>query len=151
MNITPDRIERSLVMSAPIERVFAAISDPAEFGVWFSSGVEGDFEVGSQPVINAGKYGKYRLAIVGKEAPSYFAYRWVSGTAFMPDGFVDNPLEHPHTLVEFHLSEVADGTEVRVVETGFASLPESYAAQNFEDNTGGWEYQLNALREYLAQ
>jgi len=150
MNTVPDRIERSVVIAAPIERIFKAISDPAEFGTWFSDGVEGDFEVGSQPVIDEGKYGRYRLAIIANEPPTYFAYRWVSGTAFVPAGFTDNPLEHPNTLVEFHLSEVEGGTEVRVLETGFASLPESYAAQNHEDNTGGWEYQLGALAKYVA-
>lgn len=150
MNTVPDRIERSVVIAAPIERVFKAISDPAEFGTWFSNGVEGDFEVGSQPVIDEGKYGRFRLAIVAKEPPTYFAYRWFSGTAFVPDGFTSNPLEHPNTLVEFRLSATDQGTEVCVTETGFATLPESYAAQNFEDNTGGWEYQLNELAKYVS-
>lgn len=149
MNIVPNQIERAVVIAAPIERVFKAIADPAEFGSWFADGVEGDFEVGSQPVIDEGKYGKFRLAIVAKEPPTYFAYRWVSGTAFVPEGFTNNPLEHPNTLVEFRLSEVEGGTEVRVFETGFANLPESYAAQNHEDNTGGWEYQLNELAKYV--
>lgn len=150
MNNVPNQIERSIIVRAAIERVFDAISDPAEFGTWFSNGVEGDFEVGSQPVIDEGKYGKFRLAIVAKEPPTYFAYRWVLGTSFVPDGFTGNPLDHPNTLVEFRLSEVEGGTEVRVLETGFASLPASYAAQNFEDNTGGWEYLLNELAKYVS-
>jgi len=150
MKTVPDRIERSVVIAAPIERVFKAISDPAEFGTWFCNGVEGDFAVGSQPVIDEGKYGKFRLAIIASEPPTYFALRWVSGTAFVPEGFTDNPLEHPNTLVEFRLAEVEGGTEVCVLETGFASLPESYAAQNFEDNTDGWEDQLNELAKYVS-
>ena len=142
-------LERTIELKAPMERVFAAITDPAEFGKWFSEGVEGDFEVGSQPIIDEGQYGKFRLAIVDKRPYSYFAYRWVSGMAFVPQGFTDDPLTHPNTLVEFFLEPTEAGTRLKVVETGFAELPAAYAEQNFTDNMGGWEYQMKSLASYL--
>jgi uncharacterized protein YndB with AHSA1/START domain len=150
MAVTTDVIEKSIVIESPLERVFRAISEPTEFGSWFSEGVEGGFEVGDQPVIDEGKYGKFRLAIVGRTFPTYFAYRWVSGSAFIPQGFVGNPLEAPNTLVEFFLSEVPEGTKVTVRETGFASLPVEYRDQVVIDNTAGWEHQMGALARYIS-
>ncbi|MBS1706206.1 MAG: SRPBCC domain-containing protein [Armatimonadetes bacterium] len=144
-----DVIEREIIISAEMDRVYRAISSPDQFASWFSEAVEGTFEVGQQPVIDEGKWGKFRLAIVGAEPPKYFAWRWVSGSAFVPQGFVENPLEHPNTLVEFFLESHPQGTKLKVVETGFASLPESYRQQNFEDNTGGWEYQLARLGRFV--
>jgi uncharacterized protein YndB with AHSA1/START domain len=146
--MSKDLIEQSIMVNAPIDKVFRSIATANEWGQWFSDSVEGEFEVGEQPVIDEGKYGKFRIAIVGKEAPSYFAYRWVSGSKFIPDGFLGNPLEHPHTLVEFFLTEEGTQTKVTVKETGFASLPEDYREQAYKDNTGGWEYQLNQLIKF---
>ena len=151
MNTIADTIEKTIVINAPQDRVYRAVTDSAEFGSWFCNGVTGDFEIGEQPVIHEDKYGNFRLAIIAKDPITYFAYRWVSGTAFIPKGFEDDPLGHPNTLVEFFFEEAEGGTRVTVKESGFASLPDSYAAQNLEDNTGGWEYQLNALNEYLAK
>lgn len=147
----PNTIDQSITINAPIERVYTLITDPKHFGTWFSEGVDGDFTPGSQPVIHEGKYGDFRLAIVDARPHNYFAYRWVSGTHFTPEGFVGNPLEHPNTLVEFFLEPVGEGTLVRVIETGFAHLPEHYASQNHSDNTGGWTYQLNALKTYAEK
>lgn len=148
MKTTTDKIEREVVIKAPIAKVWKAITDPTQFCSWFSEGVEGDFELGSQPVLDEGKYGKVRIAIVGREEPHYFAWRWVSGMEFVPQGFLGNPLEMPHTLVEFRLSEEGESTRVILIETGFASLPEKYAAENLNDNTGGWDYMLARLTEW---
>ncbi len=148
MKTTTDKIEREVVIKAPITKVWKAITDPTQFCSWFSEGVEGDFEVGSQPVLDEGKYGKVRIAIVGREEPHYFAWRWVSGMEFVPQGFLGNPLEMPHTLVEFRLSEEGESTRVTLIETGFANLPEKYAAENLNDNTGGWDYMLARLTEW---
>lgn len=144
-----DKIERIVVLKAPIERVYRAITDPKEWGTWFAHGVEGDFEPGSQPVMDEGEYGRFRIAIIDVQPHHYFAFRWVSGSEFVPQGFVGNPLEHPNTLVEFFLNEIDGCTELRLVESGFAGLPDKYAEKNFNENCDGWEYQLNSLTEHL--
>jgi uncharacterized protein YndB with AHSA1/START domain len=146
--MTEDRIERTVLLRAPVERVYAAITEPDQHVKWFSDRVEGDFRPGSQPVMDHGQYGKFRVAIVAAEPPRYFAWRWVSGSAFVPDGFEGNPLEHPNTLVEFFLEPVPEGTRLRLVESGFASLPDSYKEQNFKDNSGGWDFMLERLQSY---
>ena len=42
-----------------------------------------------------------------------------------------------------------DGTRLRVVESGFASLArsEEQRAKNFNGNSEGWEYETRELRE----
>ncbi|MCW5936492.1 MAG: SRPBCC family protein [Fimbriimonadaceae bacterium] len=144
-----DKIEKEILVQASAERVYRAVSTPEGIGTWFADGVEGTMNVGDQPLVDCGKYGKFRYAIVAAEPPSYFAYRWVSGSEFVPQGFEGDPLQHPNTLVEFFIDEVDEGTRVRVVESGFASLPEAYAAQNLKDNTGGWSEMLEHLRKYV--
>jgi hypothetical protein len=54
--------------------------------------------------------------------------------------------------VEFTLEEIAEGTRLTLVESGFASLPEVVqAAQAYQDNQGGWQVGLNALHSYLQK
>ena len=142
-----DVIERSISIVAPIEQVYAAISTPEQFGQWFCEGIEGDFEVGSQPVMDAGEYGKFRLAIVAAEPPTYFAMRWVSGIDIP---ITEDPLKHPNTLIEYRLkSNDEGGTLVTVRESGFASLPSEFAQKNFDSNTGGWAFQMPRLQQFV--
>lgn len=148
--LAPDRIEQSLVLQAPVERVFAAIATPDEFVRWFCERVEGGFEVGEQPVLDEGEYGRFRIAIVERTPPKRFAFRWVSGSHIVPQGFEGDPLQHPNTLVAFELEPEGAATRLRLVESGFSSLPEEYAATNHADNVGGWELQLERLRLWLA-
>lgn len=145
-----DEVRRSILIAAPIERVFQALTTPEEFGTWFAKGVEGDFQVGSQPIIDEGDYGKYRLAIIANDPPHYFAFRWVSSPEWTPQGFTDDPLTYANTLVEFFLRAEAEGTRVEVVESGFAQLPARYAERNFLNNTEGWRYQMASLAEHVT-
>ena len=64
------------------------------------------------------------------EEPSVFGFTWpIDG---LPD---DDPRR---TYVEFTLEPVGAGTRVRVVETGFAQLPDDPTAQRFDAHTEGW-------------
>jgi uncharacterized protein YndB with AHSA1/START domain len=55
----------------------------------------------------------------------------------------------PSTLVEFTLEEVAGGTQLKLVESGFASLPEAFQEQPYREYEGGWKASLGRLRTYL--
>jgi len=149
MTTLTDSIERTLTLNAPLERVYDAIANPARFSEWFMPILEGDLNAGSKPLTDAGEYGTYRLAIVAADPHTYFAWRWVSGSSFAPNGFQDDPLRHPNTLVEFFLEPAGDGTLLRLVESGFASLPESYRSSNLSDNQGGWTYMLGRLDKFI--
>ena len=132
-----DTIERDILIGAPIERVWEIVTTPEHMGQWFGdAGAErhGD-------VINMSWYehGTAELRVVRSEAPSAFAYRWDANVGGIGD-----------TLVEFTLSPEGDGTRVRVVESGFASLATSDAERERlrEGNVGGWKHELGDLERY---
>ncbi|HEX6696898.1 MAG TPA: SRPBCC domain-containing protein, partial [Solirubrobacteraceae bacterium] len=63
------------------------------------------------------------------------------------------PAEGNSTLVEFTLHADGDGTRLRVVESGFASLDAEAAQQNerYEDNRRGWGIKVGDLRDYAER
>jgi uncharacterized protein YndB with AHSA1/START domain len=152
-----DRIEKQVVLRAPLDRVWRAISDSQEFGQWFGVRIDGPFVAGTS--VNATINGttvdeevaemqrphvgaRASWQIVAVEPPRRFAYRWHPAN-------VDYGNE-PTTLVEFTLSETADGVLLRIVESGFEALPESRRADAFEANSGGWAKQTELVRKYLS-
>ena len=46
--IVPDRIEKRVTISAPVSRVWRAISDANEFGAWFGMAFDGPFVAGAR-------------------------------------------------------------------------------------------------------
>ena len=53
----------------------------------------------------------------------------------------------PTTRVEFTLDDHPEGTRLRLVESGFASL----AAESRDRNSRGWDRELGDLVAYLAE
>src|ERR1700719_2628717 len=45
--MTTDRIEKKILLRAPLSRVWRAISDAAEFGSWFGMKLDGPFTPGA--------------------------------------------------------------------------------------------------------
>ncbi|RYG45029.1 hypothetical protein EON79_13585, partial [bacterium] len=138
-----DRVQREILIQAPQERVFAALIDPAYFPSWGPRSIEGELRPGERPVLDFGEAGGGRVAVyvVALEPPSYWAYRWVQG-ASDPSVLLGDPLEGPHTLVEFHVEEVEGGTRVRVTESGFAALPDSSRFETLDMPSAGWGLML---------
>jgi hypothetical protein len=66
----------------------------------------------------------------------------------VPDGFIGDVLKEPNTLCEFHLEEVPEGTRVRLIESGFASLPQEFYAKSVEENEGGWTVMIYRLKTF---
>ena len=156
-----DRIEKQVVLRAPLDRVWRAISDSQEFGQWFGVRIDGPFVAGT--TVNATITGttvdeevaelqrphagaEATWQIVAVEPPRRFAYRW---HPFAVDANLDYDAE-PTTLVEFTLSEVTDGVLLRIVESGFDAIPAARRADAFEANSGGWAKQAELVRKYLS-
>jgi uncharacterized protein YndB with AHSA1/START domain len=159
--MTTDRIEKQIVLRAPLDRVWRAISDAQEFGRWFGVGIDGSFiagtsvsatitgttvdeEVAEMQRPHAGATATWQIVAV--EPPRRFAYRW---HPFAVEANVDYQNE-PTTLVEFTLSETADGVLLSIVESGFDAIPEARRADAFEANSGGWAKQTELVRKYLS-
>ncbi|MDB5169359.1 MAG: Aha1 domain superfamily [Candidatus Saccharibacteria bacterium] len=141
-----DSIEKVIVINAPQEKVYEAITSPERITSWFPSAIEGTLNVGDRPILDFGEHGKNQIYVESAKPHEYFAYRWIPGSRH----FIGDVLSQPNTLVEFIIQEVENGTRVTLKETGFASLPAEVRDQKLAENTGGWDYMLNRLKELLA-
>lgn len=145
-----DRIEKRFEVRASRTRVWGAISDASEFGAWFGIKLDGAFVVGAtvRGRLTIPNYDHLTLdmQIERIEPEGYFAYRW---HPYPIDPGYDYSTE-PTTLVEFHLAEIADGTAVTIVESGFDRIPLARRSEAFRMNDEGWTGQLKKLVSYVA-
>ena len=146
-----DRIEKKVTLRAPRSRVWNAIADSAQFGVWFGVKLDGPFVAGAT-VIGQITYPGYEhltmeLFVERIEPQRLFSYRW-HPYAVKPD--IDYAAE-PTTLVEFRLEETAEGTLLTIVESGFDRVPASRRSEAFRMNDSGWAEQCENIARHVAQ
>ncbi|MBV8927880.1 MAG: SRPBCC family protein [Mycobacteriaceae bacterium] len=158
--MSTDRIEKKVLLKAPLDRVWRAISDSQEFGRWFGVRFDGPFVAGESvrgvmtptqvdPGVakmqepHAGKEATWQIVAV--EPQSRLAFRW---HPFAVDPHVDYASE-PTTLVEFTLTEHADGVWLDIVESGFDAIPAERRTTAFEQNSAGWAKQTQLVKKYL--
>ena len=146
-----DRIQKEVVLRAPLSRVWSALSDPAKFGAWFGAKLSGTFvegEVTRGPITSKGfDHLTLEMSIVGLEPERYFAYRW---HPYAIDPKVDYSSE-PKTLVEFRLEPAPDGTKLTITESGFDGIPAARRAEAFRMNDGGWAAQAKNIARYVSE
>ena len=160
--MTTDRIEKSILLRAPRQRVWRALTDSTEFGSWFGMKLDGPFTPGAslqavivpttvdEEVAKAQREYEgwpFEIQVERMEPERLFSFRW---HPYAVEPGVDYPAE-PTTLVEFTLEEVADGILVTVVESGFDRIPLARRAKAFEANEGGWAIQVKMLEKHLAR
>jgi uncharacterized protein YndB with AHSA1/START domain len=145
-----DKIETTIEVNAPRARVWRAIADAREFGNWFGMKLDGSFTVGAtvrgRLTVKGYEHATIDLLIVAIEPEHYFAYRW---HPYAIDPKVDYSTE-PTTLVEFRLKEMAGGTAVTIVESGFDQLPPTRRAEAFRMNQQGWAGQSKNIARYVG-
>lgn len=145
-----DRIERTVLVRAPRERVWRAISDAEAFGRWFGVDLAGQrFAPGERArgrfTMHGVEHLWFDVRVERVEAPSVLVLLW---HPYPIDPAVDYEAEEP-TRVTFTLSDADGGTRVTVVESGFDRVPPHRRAEAFRMNTEGWESQLRKLAEHL--
>ncbi|MFL5519139.1 MAG: SRPBCC family protein [Gemmatimonadales bacterium] len=144
-----DRIEKRLEVRAPRARVWRALADAKEFGAWFGIELDRAFEAGAtvhgRLTMKGYEHVTLEMLIETIEPEHYFSYRWHPGAV---DPALDYSAE-PTTLVEFRLKDIAGGTEITIVESGFDRLPASRRAEAFRMNEGGWNGQSKKLAAYV--
>ncbi|MGW6458260.1 SRPBCC family protein [Streptomyces sp. NPDC055078] len=148
--MSKDRIEREITISAPVERVWAVLTEPKHVGSWFGQGepTPVDLRPGGTMFLDHGEFGQFPTTIVTVEPPHRFAYRWA---AAYPG---EEAVEGNSTLVEFTLAPEGAGTLLRVVETGFASLTvpdDRKDTASYESHESGWEEQVVNIQKYSEQ
>ena len=146
-----DSIERSALLDAPLDKVWAAISDHRRFGDWFKVALDQPFAAGQEStghITHSGyEHIRWNADVVTLDAPHRFAFRW---HPFAIDPERDYSAE-PTTLVEFALASEGDRTRLTVTEHGFDALPDERRAEAFQAHEGGWTQQMENIRAYLAR
>lgn len=157
-----DRIEKKILLHAPLKRVWSALADSTEFGNWFGMKFEGPFVPGAlmrgvivptkvnAEVANAQQ--KYEgmpveITIEKIEPETLFSFRW---HPYAIEPGVDYSKE-PTTLIVFVLEERKDGVLLTVTESGFDQIPLTRRAKAFTANEEGWGMVLKLIEEYLVR
>jgi uncharacterized protein YndB with AHSA1/START domain len=143
-------IEKQILLRAPRERVWQAITNIGEFAKWFNVKAEGSFTPGARVHMisthRSCEGESFYVFVEEMETPRKFSWRWHPG---MKEAGLDYYNE-PTTLVVFLLEEVEGGTLLRVTESGFDQISLARRAAVFQQNTGGWEFQLKQIEQYVG-
>jgi uncharacterized protein YndB with AHSA1/START domain len=144
-----DRIEKIVELRASVERVWRALTDPAEFGEWFRVRLDGPFtpgEVTHGHITYPGfEHVTWEAKVVTVDRPRLFSFTW---HPYAVDPDVDYSQEPP-TLVEFRLEPTPIGTRLTVVESGFEALPSGRRPIAVRMNDGGWSEQIKNIRAHV--
>jgi uncharacterized protein YndB with AHSA1/START domain len=139
-------VRRTITIAAPIEKVWAAITEAEHIAKWFGQAAVLDtVAVGAGGVFSFDGYGDFPVLVEELDAPRMIAYRWTNDDA---RGIQPAEVDADHsTVFRFTLEPLAGGTQLTVVETGFATT--SDPAFNLESHRGGWDSELDELVAYL--
>jgi uncharacterized protein YndB with AHSA1/START domain len=140
---TPDKIEREITIDAPVQRVWELVTEP---GWWIGDGDDRSGQQrrreGNVDIVDDPRFGSFPVRTVRVEPRSYASFRWAST-------FPGEDLrEGNSTLIEFWLRPQDEGTLLRVVESGFASLDGSpeVVSRSYAGNLDGWAEQMAVIK-----
>jgi uncharacterized protein YndB with AHSA1/START domain len=140
------RIEREIVIEAPVEVVWRTITEPDQMSQWFADRVELVVEPGAHGFMQFGDQGGPVVVEIVDPA-TRFSFRWNH-----PSG--EEPVAGNSMLVEFTLTPEGDKrTRLRVVESGHQLLawPEAEKERYAGEHQGGWAEYLDRLAALLAK
>ncbi|MFY9688453.1 MAG: SRPBCC family protein [Candidatus Acidiferrales bacterium] len=156
-----DRIEKKILLRAPLKRIWQALADSKEFGMWFGVKFDAPFAPGAHmrgtivgtsvnaEIAKAQKQYEglaFEITIEKMEPERLFSFRWHPNAV---DPKVDYSGEAT-TLVAFALEEVSGGVQLTVSESGFDRIPLARRAKAFTANEGGWEIMAKIFAEYVG-
>jgi uncharacterized protein YndB with AHSA1/START domain len=151
MTTSTDRIEKQVLLKAPLKRVWRALTRSAEFGEWFRVKLSEPFIPGksiSGPILHKGyEHVIWTVTIEKMEPERLFSWRW------RPHAIDPNKdySHEPTTLVEFELTEVPGGTLLKVTESGFDAVPPERRETAFRSNSEGWAIQMGNIERHVSQ
>jgi uncharacterized protein YndB with AHSA1/START domain len=153
-SMAADSVEREILIEASPEVVWGVITEPEQISCWFSdeAQVEGRADADGTLTWKPGGRGKHKqhdsvvpIRVVEAEPFRRFCFRWNHPEGAGPD-------ESNSALVEFILIEEANGTRLRVLESGIDAVAhdDEGKARYREDHEQGWERHLGELLDYVA-
>src|SRR5262245_38831826 len=120
----PDRIERTVEITHPPATVWAALTTAEGLAAWFGDEATIDLRPGGAARMEWRDGFTVAMRVERVDEPKVFAFTWqIFGL----------PADDPRrTYVEFTLEPDGAGTRLRVVESGFAQLPEEEYRKAFD-------------------
>jgi uncharacterized protein YndB with AHSA1/START domain len=156
-----DRIEKKVLLRAPLPRVWRALADSKEFGYWFGMRFDGPFTPGAHMravIVPTGVNAEiaaaqkqyenmpFEITIQKMEPERLFSFRWHPNAVERGADYSHEPT----TLVEFVLEPVAEGVMLTITESGFDSIPLERRVKAFSSNEQGWSAVAKMFEEYIA-
>ncbi len=149
MSAELSRIDRTIDVNAPPDRVWRALTNAAELSAWFQVKIEGDIvpdtDVWMTSVHPEHAGQRFRVRFTEMTAPHRFVWEWHPGA-------VDPSVEYsrePRTTVTFTLEPSGRGTRLSVSETGFDAISLARRAKVYKDNSQGWPEVLVWLQKHV--
>lgn len=146
--MVPDRIERDILIDAPVEVVWRVLTEAEHVKAWFSDAVELEARPGAAGTFTWRHDGGARevtvaLRIERLDQPRFFSFRWN-----FPPG--EEPTTDNATLVEFTLRPEGAQTRLHLVESGMRMLDRSddQRSSYVDEHSSGWNVLLARLAEY---
>jgi uncharacterized protein YndB with AHSA1/START domain len=139
------KIEREVLIEAPVEVVWRTITEPDQMSRWFADRVELVAEPGAQGYMGFGDQGG-PIVVETVDRPTRFSFRWNHPRE-------EKPVAGNSMLVEFALTPEGDEqTRLRVSESGheLLSWPDAEKERYADEHEGGWAGYLERLAHLLA-
>lgn len=144
------KIERSVIVKAPIKKVWEAISDYKNFGQWFQARIDQPFEEGKcssgAMTIPGYEHLPFEIKVIQVVKEELLSFEWAP--------FINEKTDlsnEPWQLVEFKLESVSEGTRISITESGFEKISEKYREDARRGNEKGWEFQIKNLERYVTR
>ena len=139
-------VTRTIAIKAPLEKVWAAITEAEHIAAWFpQAAVLDEVAVGARGVFTWEGFGSLPVQIEELDPPRTIAYRWSNSHTRTVNPDAVDP-DHS-TVFRFTLEPIDGGTQLTVVESGFGTLADP--AASMEGNRTGWDAELDELVAYL--
>jgi uncharacterized protein YndB with AHSA1/START domain len=131
-------VERSIWINASRERVWSAITDPEQLGIWFAPGAK--WEIPNLKIGGTVKFYNTETDIAVHiievlNPPREFSLSWEEEGRGMRTTFL--------------LEEEKNGTRVTIVESGFELLREEIRQKRFNETTKGYGMSLQNLKAHV--
>jgi uncharacterized protein YndB with AHSA1/START domain len=156
-----NRIVKTIILKAELDRVWRSISDSSCFGKWFGVAIDAPFVAGQEAIgqivptevdpdvarLQEPYRGTpWRVRVEQILPMRLFSFRW---HPFAVDSAHDYSAE-PMTLVTFELDTVEDGVLLTITESGFDGIPLARRPHAIKANEGGWAHQAKLVERFLA-
>ena len=147
IQLQDDKIVQEVVIKAPAERIFRALTKPDELLKWWRA--EGRFKVlTAECDLQPG--GKWRMKVAGAcsdEASTstvYGQYQTIESPHLLTYTWIRENEDFPETLVRWDLVEKDGYTTVRVTHSGLIT-------ENLRTRNNGWPLIVTLLKAYMDQ